>query len=86
MTYGRDSSEPSDTPQQAKQAGSIRNKGENNYIMLSPDPKQGIYFLQLHIISPCVCAGELDTPGVIGTDDLNHLQEDEAGKNNTYTP
>lgn len=31
MTYGKDSSEPSDTPQQTKQAGSIRKKGENNY-------------------------------------------------------
>lgn len=28
-----------------------------------------------------VCAGELDTPSAIGTEDLNHLQEDEAGKN-----
>ncbi len=27
-----------------------------------------------------VCAGELDTPSVVGTEDLNHLQEDEAGK------
>uniref|UniRef100_A0A671S8D1 Seipin n=1 Tax=Sinocyclocheilus anshuiensis TaxID=1608454 RepID=A0A671S8D1_9TELE len=25
--------------------------------------------------------GELDTPSAIGTEDLNHLQEDEAGKN-----
>ncbi|XP_056586126.1 seipin [Triplophysa dalaica] len=50
MTYGKDSSEPSDTPQQTKQAGSIRKKGV------------------------------LDTPGVIVTDNLNHLQEDEAGK------
>lgn len=50
MMYGRDSSEPSDTPQQAKQAGSIRNKGE------------------------------LDTPGVIGTDNVNHLHEDEAAQ------
>ncbi len=28
-----------------------------------------------------VCAGELDTPSAIGTEGLNHLQEDEAGKN-----
>jgi len=29
-----------------------------------------------------VCAGDLDTPSVIGTDELNQLQEDEAGKKN----
>ncbi|KAA0720161.1 Seipin Bernardinelli-Seip congenital lipodystrophy type 2 protein [Triplophysa tibetana] len=49
MTYEKGCSEPSDTPQQTKQAGGIRNKGV------------------------------LDTPGVIDTDNLNHLQEDEAG-------
>lgn len=29
-----------------------------------------------------VCAGELDTPSAIGTED--HLQEDEAGKNMNF--
>uniref|UniRef100_A0A8C1M0V5 Seipin n=1 Tax=Cyprinus carpio TaxID=7962 RepID=A0A8C1M0V5_CYPCA len=57
--------------EEGRKASTTHYGGDNSELADPPQrPKQ-----------TCRNKGELDTPSAIGTEDLNHLQEDEAGKN-----